>query len=122
MTWRLFIALHCLALSSGCVTFSDGAFQQIEGRFFDARQVEEVVDGRTSEEEILEWFGLPNVKSSPNGGSKVFEYYSVRARTSIERRLLLRKYHRQTVTESMTIRIVDGRVASHKYHSQVSEE
>lgn len=34
-----------LVLVAGCTSFSDGAFQQVEGQFFDARRVEEIVEG-----------------------------------------------------------------------------
>lgn len=78
--------------------------------------------GTTSEKEILEWFGLPVSTSLDQDGIKILEYYSVRTRTSTERRFFKKSHHRQSVTERLTIKIADGKVVSQDYDDQITED
>jgi outer membrane protein assembly factor BamE (lipoprotein component of BamABCDE complex) len=107
--------------SAGCLSFSDGAFRQVDGQFFDDRHVTKIIDGSTREQEILEWFGPP-ISTSISDDNKVLRYHSVRTRRSEVRRFLIRRIYNQKVTQELTIRVSSGVVVDHKYTAQTSEE
>ena len=112
----MLVYLLCL----GCVSFSDGGFRQVEGRFFDDRLVEKIVDGETSEGTVLEWFGEPESRTASEGGAGVLRYYSVRTRRSVERRVFRRRIHEQTVIQELTVNTSSGLVISHHYDVKTS--
>lgn len=108
----------CFFLAFGCASFSDGAFRQIEGQFFDDRLVGNIVDEQTTEEQILAWFGPPELVSTSDGGMKNIRYYSVRTRRSVERRVFVEEIHDQTVEQELILTISLGLVTSHQYRSR----
>ena len=114
---KLFLVL-CLSGAFGCTSFSDGAFRQINGRFFDDRLVESIVNGQTREEQILAWFGPPESVVTSDNGIKTMRYYSVRMRRSVERRLFSKKSYEQTVEQELTVTSLLGLVTSHQYRSR----
>ena len=110
-----------LLLWFGCVSFSDGAFRQVEGRFFDDRLVGKIVDGETSEDTILEWFGEPESRSVSESGARLLRYYSVRTRRSVERRIFCRRSYEQTVAQELNVTTSSGLVIAHHYDVKISE-
>jgi hypothetical protein len=114
---QLFLLLCCF-FAFGCTSFSDGAFRQIDGRFFDDRLVENIVDGQTREEQILAWFGSPESVLTSDTGIKTMRYHSIRTRRSVERRLFSKKIYEQTVEQELILTSALGLVTSHQYRSR----
>lgn len=112
------LAALFLWFSLGCASFSDGSFRQVDGRFFDDRLIADIVDGQTTVQQVLAWFGPPESVSDTYDGSKIIRYHSVRTRLSIERRFLFRKIHEQAVEQELIITTSSGLVASHRYNSR----
>lgn len=91
----LLVALMAALLHS--CSYNDGAFRQISGNFFDAREIHKIVDSKTTEKEALAWLGPPvSTKPSATGGTTL-HYFSVRRRIAVERRLWWRRQHSQTI-------------------------
>lgn len=110
----------CLPYIVSC-SFYDGAFHQIDGRFFDYRNIDEIVDGETTEQEIIQWFGPPVSISDTDAGSKVLRYYSVRSRRSVAKRFFFTKVYIQNVEQELVVKISSGVVVSHNYTRLVTE-
>lgn len=111
-----------LLFLSACASYRDGAFEVVEGRFFDARKVSQITDHRTAEAEILEWFGAPLEVKPAEDGSRTLRYFAVRSRDAVERRLLRRRVHNQTVRQELLVRVSRGLVIEHSFTTKTEEK
>lgn len=109
-----------LALLAAC-SHSDGDFQQVEGRYFDQRQADAIVDHQTTEREIVERFGDAPAQASGPSGTTRMRYRSVQRRTSTSRRFLAHETYSQTIEQELEIHLEGGIVASHDHHRAVTE-
>jgi len=99
----------------------DYPFVQIEGRHFSIDALDSIVDGVTSEEEVLSAFGVPfEQQDSPS--SRTLRYYSVRRRENVEKGLLTTRRYFQTVTQELRFIVVSGVVVQHRYETNTKED
>jgi hypothetical protein len=109
-----------LLVLSACA-YSDGPFEQVEGRFFDDRLLPKIQDGVSTEGEITALFGAPGKETASESGARQLEYHSVRRRESVSTRFFVRRVHTQTLTQDLGVEIVGGRVTRHSYSARTDE-
>ncbi len=116
-----FLAVLWVALLAAC-SYNDGAFRQVSGLFFDARAVKNIVDGKTTEKELVVWLGPPVSTTAAADGGVVLHYHSIRSRTAVERRLWWRTEHSQTIEEELVVEVASDIVVAHNYQSHITEQ
>ena len=111
------MCLSMLVVFNGCVYY-DGGFRQTEGRFFDARNIEKIVDNVTTRKEAMILLGPP-ASVEVEEGVEVMKYHSVRTRTSRVRRFFFSRNYKQRVQEDLVLRIVSSTVVAHDFKSNL---
>lgn len=74
-----------LALQAGCVTVSDGVYEQVEGRYIDHAAYATLAEGKTTPEEALTLFGPAASREALAQGFDQLSWHSLRVRQSITR-------------------------------------
>lgn len=110
------IALMCVVVFA--CSHRDGPFKQTEGRHFDHTNVASIVDGRTTEQEVIQWFGQPLKVRQLDGKTRQIDYLSIRQRESIEGFLFWKQKHVQTWDQRLTLVVTDNVVQKHDYVSK----
>lgn len=72
------------------------------------------------EADVLKWLGIPASSTTSGSGGRTLRYFSVRSRTSVERRLWWKKEHSQTIEEEFVVEIASGLVVAHNYRTHIT--
>ena len=103
-------------------SYRDGPFRQIAGRLFDHQKVTQIVDGATSEKQVIEWFGEPLDIRQQEGQRCEFVYYSRRRRENTATFLFIKRRSSQVWEEQLTVTLQQSIVTKHEYSSHSRED
>jgi hypothetical protein len=106
------------SFAEACTSYRDGPFVPVKGRFFDYRLVAEIQDHQTTEEQLVEWLGLPLEAEAAPDGTKTLRYFVVRERESVERSLSSKRTYVLTVTHELVVAVSAGVITSHHYSTE----
>ena len=117
---RVFVVLLGILASftEACASYRDGPFVPVQGRFFDYRVVEQIQDHETTEEQLLEWLGVPWETETATDGTKTLRFFVVQERENVERRRLSKRVYLQTVTHELVVTVSAGVITSHLYSTE----
>jgi hypothetical protein len=106
-----------LVITMAC-SYRDGPFRQIAGKPFEQSKVAQIVDGTTSEKQLIEWFGEPVDTRQLDGQTREFVYYSRRRRENTATFLFIKRRSSQVWEQHLTVTLRQSIVTKHEYSSR----
>jgi hypothetical protein len=113
---RLTILFFVVMLVSSCTTtYSDGAYETIEGTYFNPKLVSNIKDGETTEDRLYADFGTPLSVNIDKDGRKIVIFKCLQKRDSEKSTVFRTEKYSQTVERVLTTTLLNGVVIHHEY-------